>query len=191
MPWTSQQAKKHKKGLSTAQSRKWSKIANSVLADSGDEGKAIRIANSKTESNTVFDQLGEIMDDEGVRESPSDNEPPVSTGINVLVGSKDIGTFKNLGKAIETLTKSVKDFRFPLRWSEDGRTFDSSRGNVTFLLDGEPLDDESREDVELLIAGELGVNVVDQKVLDYEDEEGLGDFSKEDTNYKTNDNEEM
>ena len=48
MPWTAKGASRHKKGLGKAQSKKWSKIANAVLKDSGDEGKAIRIANAKT-----------------------------------------------------------------------------------------------------------------------------------------------
>ena len=55
MPWSAGDAKKHKKGLSSAQAKKWAKIANKVLADckkdgksqSYCEGKAIRVANSK------------------------------------------------------------------------------------------------------------------------------------------------
>lgn len=47
MPWTSKDASRHKKGLGKAQSHAWATIANKVLSDSGDEGKAIRIANSK------------------------------------------------------------------------------------------------------------------------------------------------
>jgi hypothetical protein len=53
MPWTVSDVDRHKKGLTTAQKRKWVAIANRVLKDcqskggSGCEGKAIRIANSK------------------------------------------------------------------------------------------------------------------------------------------------
>ena len=47
MPWKAKDAKKHKKGLTSAEARRWAKIANEVLADSGDEGKAIRIANAR------------------------------------------------------------------------------------------------------------------------------------------------
>jgi len=53
MPWSASDAKKHKKGLTPAQSAKWASIANGVLkscqASGGKdcEGKAIRIANSK------------------------------------------------------------------------------------------------------------------------------------------------
>lgn len=56
MPWSPSDAVKYKKGLSPEQAAKWAKIANGILADcqsamgnkeSGCEGKAIRIANSK------------------------------------------------------------------------------------------------------------------------------------------------
>lgn len=47
MPWLPDQASKHKRGLTSSQSKKWARIANSVLRKDGDEGKAIRIANVK------------------------------------------------------------------------------------------------------------------------------------------------
>jgi len=53
MPWKAEDAKKHKKGLSKEQAKKWAKIANEVLRkckkEGGKdcEGKAIRVANSK------------------------------------------------------------------------------------------------------------------------------------------------
>lgn len=47
MPWVGSTFKKrHNKRLSTAQSRKAAEIANAVLKKTGDEGKAIRIANA-------------------------------------------------------------------------------------------------------------------------------------------------
>ena len=47
MPWTPKQFRsRHNKKLTTAQSRKAAKIADAVLARTGDEGKAIRIANA-------------------------------------------------------------------------------------------------------------------------------------------------
>ena len=47
MPWTARDAsRKTKKAASPGAKKQWSKVANSVLADSGDEGKAIRIANA-------------------------------------------------------------------------------------------------------------------------------------------------
>jgi len=47
MPWTSSDVDRHKKGLSSKGKQKWAKIANAILSATGDEGKAIRIANSK------------------------------------------------------------------------------------------------------------------------------------------------
>ncbi|MBM4240582.1 MAG: hypothetical protein FJ150_02755 [Euryarchaeota archaeon] len=53
MPWSAGDAKKHKKGLTSAQAKKWAEIANSVYRDcmstkDNDKfcsGKAIRLAN--------------------------------------------------------------------------------------------------------------------------------------------------
>ena len=48
MPWTpsSGPARHTKKAKSPAAKKQWSTVANKVLADSGDEGKAVRIANA-------------------------------------------------------------------------------------------------------------------------------------------------
>lgn len=47
MPWGYGDASRHtKKAKSPGAKRQWSTVANSVLHDSGDEGKAIRIANA-------------------------------------------------------------------------------------------------------------------------------------------------
>ncbi len=47
MPWTDADAERHTKNAKTAQQKKiWATVANEVLKKSGDEGKAIRIANS-------------------------------------------------------------------------------------------------------------------------------------------------
>lgn len=48
MPWSPDDANRHKKNLGPAAKRKWASIANSVLQESGDEGKAVRIANGST-----------------------------------------------------------------------------------------------------------------------------------------------
>lgn len=45
MPWTKKTFRKHNKKLSPAQSGQAAKVANAILEDTGDEGKAIRIAN--------------------------------------------------------------------------------------------------------------------------------------------------
>lgn len=47
MPWASKDATKHTKAAKSSGAKKqWSKAANSVLKQTGDEGKAIRIANA-------------------------------------------------------------------------------------------------------------------------------------------------
>lgn len=47
MPWTGKDAKRHSKAANTpAKQKQWSSVANRVLAESGDEGKAVRIANA-------------------------------------------------------------------------------------------------------------------------------------------------
>lgn len=47
MPWTMESATKHtKKAGSAATKRQWASTANAVLAKSGDDAKAIRIANA-------------------------------------------------------------------------------------------------------------------------------------------------
>ena len=45
MPWTGKSFQKHNKGLSEGESAQASKVANAILDETGDEGKAIRIAN--------------------------------------------------------------------------------------------------------------------------------------------------
>lgn len=48
MPWSPGDAYKHIHAAGSAKKSKvWSSTANGVLADSGDEGKAIRIANAQ------------------------------------------------------------------------------------------------------------------------------------------------
>ena len=47
MPWNPSDAKRHTKKASTAKKQQqWSDVADSVLAKTGDEGRAIREANS-------------------------------------------------------------------------------------------------------------------------------------------------
>ena len=47
MPWSARDAKaKTKKASSPKAKRQWAKVANKVLGDTGDEGKAVRIANA-------------------------------------------------------------------------------------------------------------------------------------------------
>lgn len=47
MPWTAKDARRHTKQAKTAaQKRRWAQTANAVLRHTGDEAKAVRIANS-------------------------------------------------------------------------------------------------------------------------------------------------
>jgi hypothetical protein len=53
MPWTPKQAKQHNKGADTKKKRKvWASVANRELEAHGDEGRAIRIANTAVENMT-------------------------------------------------------------------------------------------------------------------------------------------
>ena len=50
MPWNAQNfAARHNKALSPSQATKAARIANAILEKTGDEGKAIAIANSQAE----------------------------------------------------------------------------------------------------------------------------------------------
>jgi len=47
MPWTMKSATKHTaKATTPAKKKQWSSTANAVLEKTGDEGKAVRIANA-------------------------------------------------------------------------------------------------------------------------------------------------
>ncbi len=47
MPWEAKDAKRHTKRIDDqGDAEEWASIANGVLRDTGDEGKAIRIANA-------------------------------------------------------------------------------------------------------------------------------------------------
>ena len=48
MPWSASDARRHKHGLNPTESKAWAEIANNVLERTGDEGQAIRVANSKS-----------------------------------------------------------------------------------------------------------------------------------------------
>jgi len=47
MPWDAKSFKKHNKSLSDKEAKKASEIANAVLKETGDEGLAVRTANSR------------------------------------------------------------------------------------------------------------------------------------------------
>lgn len=66
MPWTANDADKHKNGLSQDQKEKWASIANAVLAQCKKEGgkdcegKAIRIANDKCDKSIGGVSMGKL-----------------------------------------------------------------------------------------------------------------------------------
>lgn len=57
MPWDPQSFKKHNKKLSPAKAAHAAKVANAVLKQSGDEGKAVRIANASAMKNAAGRKL--------------------------------------------------------------------------------------------------------------------------------------
>lgn len=57
MPWTPSEASgKTRKANTPSKRSQWSRTANAVLRDSGDEGKAIRIANYAVKRGNRSDQ---------------------------------------------------------------------------------------------------------------------------------------
>lgn len=57
MPWSSDDALRFKKSLSSQSARsRWASIANKVLEETGDEGKAIRVANSKSQGSSPINR---------------------------------------------------------------------------------------------------------------------------------------
>ena len=59
MPWTWQEfASRHNKKLKGPRAAKAASIANAILEKTGDEGKAIRIANSKFRAGGRVSQYG-------------------------------------------------------------------------------------------------------------------------------------
>lgn len=65
MPWTAEEFRsKHNEKLTPAQAEKAAKIANAVLAETGDEGKAIRIANSRATASIRQSVLASCLEAE-------------------------------------------------------------------------------------------------------------------------------
>ncbi len=67
MPWSAADARKHT-GLANTKRRQelWSETANKILANTGDEGQAIRIANSAVRKH---------VNDSMYRRSPRQQQP--------------------------------------------------------------------------------------------------------------------
>lgn len=60
MPWSEKDATRFKKDCKNK--KKWATIANAILRKSGDEGKAIRIANSKCDEDKERPSLIDTFD---------------------------------------------------------------------------------------------------------------------------------
>lgn len=60
MPWTKADAKKHNKRIrSNRQAEVWTKVANETLKKTGDEGKAVRYANTAVMKMTKVEGKGD------------------------------------------------------------------------------------------------------------------------------------
>lgn len=57
MPWQASDAQKHNKGLNKSQQKQWSSVANAILGKTGNEGKAVRIANGAVSKGAVQRRL--------------------------------------------------------------------------------------------------------------------------------------
>lgn len=57
MPWTKESFSKHNKSLKGKRLSLAARIANAVLRESGDEGKAIRIANAQAKRASLADRM--------------------------------------------------------------------------------------------------------------------------------------
>jgi uncharacterized protein YdaT len=54
MPWSSEDAERFKKGLSSAQKARWANIANAILSRTGSESQAIRTASGSISKPSNF-----------------------------------------------------------------------------------------------------------------------------------------
>jgi hypothetical protein len=53
VPWQASDVERHNKGLSQGKKKQWASVANSILKKTGDEGKAVRIANGVVSKEAV------------------------------------------------------------------------------------------------------------------------------------------
>ena len=57
MPFSSEDATRYKKGLSSSEAKeKWASTANAILADKGSDSLAIRIANSRSRGSSPINR---------------------------------------------------------------------------------------------------------------------------------------
>ena len=88
MPWNAASFKKrHNQGLSEGEASQASSVANAILRDTGDEGKAIRIANSQAKK-----KKRKHIRPEGMQHRAEGGE--VEAGKKYVVGEKGSETYK-------------------------------------------------------------------------------------------------
>ncbi len=74
MPWKPSQAHAHNKGINDpATARRWSKIANSMLQKSGDDAKALRVANGVIKESKMGKRIGGVVDSNDSMEAGEEN----------------------------------------------------------------------------------------------------------------------
>jgi hypothetical protein len=54
VPWNAETIKKHNRGLTGAKAEQTAKVANAILKETGDEGKALRIANWQAKRKKLY-----------------------------------------------------------------------------------------------------------------------------------------
>ena len=74
MPWTPEDAPRHTHKAATQHlCRLWAEVANNVLAETADEGRAVRAANAAVGRAT---RSGEPRGSDGAPEAPNDADDP-------------------------------------------------------------------------------------------------------------------
>ena len=83
MPWGTKDSSRHtKKAKSAKRKRQWSKVANSILERTGDEGRAVRGANSavkKAEKHKVSGKKGKARRKKSNRQHKGSHRRKISS----------------------------------------------------------------------------------------------------------------
>lgn len=137
MPWKAGDVDRYNKGLSDRQKRQWVAVANSVLAKTGDEGRAITVANgvvkrsgSRMKARHINRFATIVRLDSGVK----------SDIVNIMESSKAVSP--NIGSGVDRDELPDSDFvisgerKFPVVTPQDVRDAVSSwgryRGDIDF-----------------------------------------------------------
>lgn len=138
MPWNAASFKKrHNQGLSEGEASQASSVANAILRDTGDEGKAIRIANSQAKK-----KKRKHIRPEGMQHRAEGGE--VEAGKKYVVGEKGSETYKvdaPGGRALPDLIKgahkTLNDAMEAKEWAKTGGPPDKEGPEV--MLTSEPI----------------------------------------------------